>query len=82
MSDFKKGNITIEEGFWTMYYFLLEHYELSEGNIDVSDILSFSQPIRRSDPNLVIPADSSMIEYWHEALEKLKESGLPGFKFE
>ena len=82
MDSFKEGTITIEEGFWTMFYFLHKHWESSNGTFDVSDILSASEPARRNDPKLIIPADSAMIDYWHEALEKLKNEGVPGFKFE
>jgi hypothetical protein len=43
-NKFSNEKLTGEEAFWVMYYFLQGHYELSDGQFDVSDILSASQP--------------------------------------
>ena len=45
MSKFKSENLSSEEAFWVMWYFLKEHYDLSNNTFDVSDILGASQPI-------------------------------------
>jgi hypothetical protein len=29
MEEFENANLTIEEGFWVMFYFLQKHYDLS-----------------------------------------------------
>ncbi len=77
---FQEGDISIEDGFWTMFYFLKEHYDLSGGTFDISCILSASEPMPRVNGINNIPADSSMIDYWNEAFEKFKDKGIPPFK--
>lgn len=87
---FKSETLTAEESFWVMYYFLEEHYTLSGGQFDVSDILSASEPIGFDDKGhfdltgsgqaFVAPADRAMISYWNEAIEKYRRNGRPGLK--
>ena len=72
-TKFSTEQISIEDGFWTMFYFLKAHY-------DLSDVLSTCQPAKRKNPALVLPADSSMVEYWNEAIEKYRKEGKPNFK--
>ena len=78
--NFNKETLTSEDGFWTMFYFLKEHYDLAGGEFDLSDILSACEPMDWSGSGEKIPADSSMIEYWNEALEKYRKQGKPIFK--
>ena len=73
-----------------MWYFLKEHYDLSEGTFDVSDILSASEPIEFDEKGhidgqvlgnrKVAPADHGMISFWNAAVKKIKEHGLPPTK--
>ena len=79
-NTFLEDKITIEEGFWTMFYFLKEHYDLSGGEFDVSDILSASEPVTISGTSIKVPADSGMISFWNEAFEKYKQNGIPPLK--
>ena len=45
MNEFSIEKLSAEEAFWVMWYFLKEHYDLSNNTFDVSDILGASQPI-------------------------------------
>ena len=75
-SEFLNGEMTIEDGFWTMFYFLKSHYDLSNNTFDVSDILSASEPFWDEKR----PADSGMIDFWNEALENYRKEGRPPIK--
>ncbi len=90
MEQFIKADLTTEEAFWVMWYFLKEHYDLSGGTFDVSDILSASQPVE-FDSNghfdgkilgnrTIAPADSGMVSFWNAAVQKYKKDGLPPAK--
>ena len=80
MSKFKSENLSSEEAFWVMWYFLKEHYDLSNNTFDVSDILGASQPIDWNGSGIKKPADSGMIDFWNEAIEKFKKKGIPDFQ--
>jgi len=80
MTKFKDENLSNEEAFWVMYYFLKEHYELSENTFDVSDILSASEPMDWDGTGIKRPADSGMIDFWNKALEKFRKQGKPEWK--
>jgi len=54
MVQFTKTELTAENAFWVMWYFLKEHYDLSGGTFDISDILSASQPIE-FDADRILP---------------------------
>jgi len=55
-----------------MWYFLQEHYELSKGNFDVSEILSALEPVSNG-----FPADSGMVHFWNDAIGKYRRDGIP-----
>ena len=84
---FSNEQLTAEESFWVMFYFLERHYELSGVHFDFSDILSTSQPFEFNEKGhfdgqalgyrKVAPADSAMIYDWNAAIKKFKEQGLP-----
>ena len=57
-----------------------EHYELSNNTFDVSDILSASKPMDWYGTGIKRPADSGMIDFWNEAIEKYRKQGKPGWK--
>lgn len=86
-SQFSGNVLKEEDAFWVMWYFLNEHYELAEGQFDLADILSASQPFEFDEKGHfdgkvegnrpVAPADSSMVAYWNEAIEKFKKQGVP-----
>jgi hypothetical protein len=78
--EFTTDNLSSEDAFWVMWYFLQEHYELSENTFDVSDILSASQPMDWNGSGIKKPADNSMIDFWNDALEKYKRNGIPDWK--
>ena len=80
MIEFKKENLTVEDAFWVMKNFLQKHYELSNNTIEISDLLSFIEPMDWNGSEVKVPADSSMIEYWNEAFEKYKNEGKPDWK--
>lgn len=90
MIDFSKEQLTAEEAFWVMFYFLKEHYDLSEGTFDVSDILSASEPVEFNsmvhfDTKVkgnrpMAPIDNGMISFWNDAIEKFKRDGMPPAK--
>ena len=80
MITFTDENLTAEEAFWVMFYFLEEHYTLSKNTFDVSDILSASQPMDWDKTGIKRPADSSMVDYWNEAIEKYRKNGKPDWK--
>ena len=80
MTDFIKDNISIEDSFWIMWYFLQEHYELTDGKFDLSGILSACEPMDWFNDNIKRPADNGMIEFWNEAYEKYKKEGIPNWK--
>lgn len=75
MENFNKTNLTSKDGFWVMFYFLKEHYDLTSGEITVGELLSLCEPFEDG-----APADSSMIEYWNEALNKYRKNKKPHFK--
>jgi len=86
-NDFSNGNLTEEEAFWVMFYFMEAHYELSKGSLGLTDILSGIQPFEFDDKGhfdgkvtgnrRVAPADGAMIFYWNEAIKKFREQGKP-----
>lgn len=80
MTEFKEDNLTTEDAFWVMWYFLQEHYELSNNTFDVSDILSASEPMDWDGSGIKRPADNGMIDFWNEALEKYRKQGKPDWK--
>jgi hypothetical protein len=90
MEQFKKVNLSSEDAFWVMWYFLEAHYELSGGTFDVSDILSASQPIELDanghidgkvlEGRVTTPADSGMISFWNDAIERFLKEGKPSTK--
>lgn len=79
MISFSKGTLTDEEAFWTMRYFLEIHYKRSPGAMDISDILSATQPFefnerghfdgKVTENRRIAPADSGMISDWNKAVE-------------
>jgi hypothetical protein len=87
-NEFSKEMLTEEEAFWVMFYFLDGHYKLSDGQFELSDILSASQPFEFDEKGhidgevhgnrSVAPADSAMVAYWNEAVKKFREQGRPG----
>jgi hypothetical protein len=90
MEEFIKTTFSSEEAFWIMWYFLKEHYDLSGGQFDISDILSASEPMEH-DPQGHIdgqmlgnrktsPADNRMILFWNEAIERFRAEGIPPTK--
>lgn len=79
MLEFKDDNLSTEDAFWVMFYFLQEHYELSENTFDVSDILSASQPMKWDREGVKRPADPGMIGFWNDALEKYRKEGKPDY---
>ena len=79
MTAFKNRNLSAEEAFWVMYYFLEEHYSLSNGTFDVSDVLSASEPIADNN-NIKVPIDSGMIDFWNDAIKKFETFGSPPIK--
>ena len=86
-NGFVNEQLTAEESFWVMFYFLEGHYELSGGHFDLSDILSASQPFEFDEKGhfdgqvlsnrTVAPADSAMISDWNTAIKKFREQGRP-----
>ena len=86
-NDFTHNNLTEEEAFWVMHYFLNGHYELAGGEFDLSDILSATQPFEFDDnghfdgevkgKRIIAPADSGMVWHWNEAVKKYREQGRP-----
>lgn len=84
---FINEQLTAEESFWVMFYFLKGHYELSGGHFNLTDILSASQPFEFNEKGhfdgqvlgdrKVAPADSAMISDWNAAIKKFKEQGGP-----
>jgi len=86
-TTFSNNSLTEEDAFWVMRYFLHEHYDLSGGQFDVSDILSATQPFEFDENDnfdgkvkgnrTVKVADSGMIWHWNEAVKKYKELGRP-----
>lgn len=86
-NTFAYTNLTEEEAFWVMWYFLDGHYKLAGGEFDLSDILSASQPFEFDDNGhfdgqvkgnrRVAPADSGMVWHWNEAVKKFREHGRP-----
>lgn len=74
---FAQTDLTAEEAFWVMWYFLEENHQLSQGTFDVSDILSASEPVPIAGTGRLVPADSGMISFWNEALEKYRQQGPP-----
>lgn len=84
---FINEQLTAEESFWVMFYFLKGHYELSGGHFNLTDILSASQPFEFNEKGhfdgqvlgnrKVSPADSAMISDWNAAIKKFKEQGGP-----
>ena len=80
MTEFKQGNLSTEDAFWVMWYFIKEHYDLSDGTFDVSDILSACEPMDWYKDGIKRPADNGMIDFWNEALDKYKKEGKPDWK--
>jgi hypothetical protein len=79
--EFSKDTLTAEESFWVMWYFLRENHDLSDGTFDVSDILSASEPVTIIGTEIKVPADSGMVSFWNDAIEKFKKDGIPPLKF-
>lgn len=93
MIEFENEQLSAQDAFWVMYYFLEEHYKLSGGTFDVSDILAASAPVEFNSKGHfdtqvtgnrpMAPIDSGMISFWNEAIEKYKREGMPpAMKFE
>ena len=90
MVPFHDETLTSEEAFWVMWYFLQEHYELSEGTFDVSDILSACQPVTFNEQGhfdfsagangVKAPSDSGMVHFWNDAVAKFRKEGIPDTK--
>jgi len=80
MTEFRSDNLTAEDGFWVMWYFLEKHYELSNSTFDVSDILSAAEPVDWDGSGIKRPADNGMVDFWNEAVEKYKREGKPDWK--
>lgn len=79
--EFETGSISVEDGFWVMYYFLEAHYELSGGTFGTTEILSASTPYNwKGIYDDLMPADRAMISYWNEALERYRREGKPAEK--
>ena len=86
-NNFSNEKLTAEEAFWVMFYFLDKKYDLTKGQIELSDILSASQPFefdekghfdgRVHGDRRVAPADSVMISDWNEAIRMYRENGRP-----
>jgi hypothetical protein len=86
-NSFAYSNLTEEEAFWVMWYFLNGHYELAGGEFNLSDILSASQSFEFDENghfdgqvkgnSRVAPADSRMVSHWNEAVKKYREHGRP-----
>ena len=74
---FTQTDLTAEDAFWVMWYFLEEHYTLSNNTFDVSDILSASEPAPLAEQGKLVPADSGMISFWNDAVEKYRKLGPP-----
>ncbi|GEM_PF-4816745 len=62
-TEFKNENLSAEDAFWVMWYFLEEHYNLSNNTFDVPTILSACQPIDWDGSGVKRPADSGIINY-------------------
>lgn len=74
MVEFKKDeSLSAEEAFWVMWYFIQDTYELTDGDIEVSEILSFCEPLSGD----MMPADSGVIGDWNKAIEKYRKLGVP-----
>lgn len=76
-AQFAQTNLTAEDAFWVMHYFLEENRQLSNGTFDISDILSASEPVPIAVTGQLVPADSGMISFWNEAVEKYRKQGPP-----
>lgn len=77
MVKFSDKTLRSEEAFWVMRYFLEAHYQLSNGQFSLSDILSTTEPMDWVGSGEKLPADTSMIAYWEEALAQFEKEGLP-----
>ena len=75
MTEFKEDNLTTEDAFWVIWYFLLEHYELGKGKIELNELLSFCEPLDWAGTGEKLPSNSSMVDYWNEALDKFRKEG-------
>ncbi|WP_167852060.1 hypothetical protein [Hymenobacter elongatus] len=83
-------NLSSEDAFWVMWYFLEEYYELTGSIFDVSDIISASQPIEFDaeghidsqilGSRITASADSGMISFWNNAIERCLSEGKPSTK--
>lgn len=80
MLKFNEDQLSSEDAFWVMWYFLQEHWKLSGGAFELSDILSACEPMDWSGEGIKRPADSAMVEYWNEAITKYREHGKPDWK--
>lgn len=76
-AGFSPGELTIEESFWVMWYFIEDVNNETQGGFDLSDILSASQPVTMTGTEIKVPVDPVMAAYWNEAVEKYKENGIP-----
>jgi len=75
--NFLNKEISLEESFWIMWYFLKLNKDLSHGTFDIVDILSVSTPVKVRDMEKFLPADSGMIHLWNEAYEMYVHNGFP-----
>ena len=75
MTYFSNKLISEEEAFWAMFYFLEKHYDLTDGQIMVGDILSNCEPFEDGNP-----ADAAMFEDWNKAILRVKNEGKPPSK--
>ena len=76
MNDLMKENLSLEDAFWVTWYYLKNIYDSNNGDFNLADILSASEPFLNNDK----PADSAMTEYWLEAYTKFKKDGIPPIK--
>ncbi|MDU0370029.1 hypothetical protein ACFPAF_06470 [Hymenobacter endophyticus] len=78
---FTQTDLTAEDAFWVMQYFLEENYRISSGTFEVSDILSASEPaFVDALTERPVPIDSGMMSFWNEAIEKYRQQGPPPMK--
>ena len=85
--EFSKDTLTEEEAFWVMWYFIEGQYKMTNGTIELSDVLSFSQPFEFNEKGhfdgkvegnrRVAPADNGMVSDWNDAVKKLRTEGAP-----
>ncbi len=90
MIEFSEEQLSAQDAFWVMFYFLKEHYDMSDGTFDISDILSASEPVefnsnghfdtKATGNRPMGPIDHGMISFWNDAIKKYKGDGMPPVK--